>query len=420
MHNHPKFPVAALAGLASALLAVMPVAAAESFHRVEAGNTLFSIARSHGITVEALRQVNGLQGNAIQVGQRLRLPSVNLAEHHEGEDHEHDGHEGDDHHSALDTARAVAEHHEGEDHEHDGHEGDDHHSALDTARAVAEHHEGEDHEHDGHEGDDHHSALDTGRAVAEHHEGEDHEHEGHEGDDHHSALEADPPVAWGYGPDNGPRNWARLAAGFSLCGAGKQQAPIDLVASDALAVGLARPVFGWTESLGRVQADAQGVRFLPSADMTLELDGRVYALREVRMRSPSEHTLGGAHLAGELQFIHEAEDGSQAHVAVLLERASAAEQGLALPPLPTKSGKVVTLAEPFNLVAALPSDPRAFRYEGSMTVPPCSEGVKWVVLQDPLSIGPDALSTLRRLAAAAVRPVQPGNGRALLVDSGNR
>ncbi|HAZ61548.1 MAG TPA: hypothetical protein DCY89_08250, partial [Gammaproteobacteria bacterium] len=237
-------------------------------------------------------------------------------------------------------------------------------------------------------------------------------------DEHHSALPGHREVAWGYGPQDGPRNWARLSAGFSLCGAGKNQAPIDLPAGEALAVGLMRPVFDWGSTAGRVVADAQGLRFIPAAAAAgLEIDGRRYELGELRLISPSEHTLGGARLAGELQFVHTANDGGQAIVSVLLERLAANEGGVTLPQLPARGKGSIELEQPFDLAALLPADRRAFRYEGSLSTPPCTEGVKWLVLRQPLSIAKATLTALRERAAPAVRPVQPRNGRALLVDS---
>jgi len=454
MQNHSRLPVAGLVSLAAALLAAGSASAADAFHRVEAGNTLFSIAQSHGVTVEALRVANGLKGNSIQVGQRLRLPGLPLADHHEGEGHEHEegkqddehhsalnskraladeseddehgedeheeGKQDDEHHSALDAKRAVADKHEGEGHEHEeGKQDDEHHSALDAKRAVADKHEGEGHEHEeGKQDDEHHSALDAKRAVADKHEGEGHEHEeGKQDDEHHSALPGHREVAWGYGPEDGPRNWARLGAGFSLCGVGKNQAPIDLQAGEALTVGLMRPVFDWGSAAGRVVADAQGLRFIPTTAAGLEIDGRRYELGELRLLSPSEHTLGGARLAGELQFVHTANDGGQAIVSVLLERRAANEGGVLLPRLPARGEGSIELEQPFELAALLPADRRAFRYEGSLSTPPCTEGVKWIVLRQPLSIGKAMLTALRERAASAVRPVQPRNGRALLVDS---
>lgn len=331
MYSHSKFPVAGLLGLAAALLAAGSASAADAYHRVEAGNTLFSIARSHGVTVDALRAANGIDENTIRVGQRLRLPGVQLADEHEGE----------------------------------GHEGK----------------------------------------------------EGKEGDEHHSALPDHREVAWGYGPDDGPRNWARLSAGFSLCGVGKSQAPIDLLAGDALSVGLMRPVFAWGSAAGRVLADDRGLRMRPAPGAGLELDGRHFSLEEVRFLSPSEHSIGGARLAGEVQFVHSAADGTQAVVAVLLERLPDTAVGVTLPALPARGKTSRKLTEPFDLSALLPADRRAFRYEGSLSTPPCTEGVKWLVMRQPLGIDRESLAALRERAGSKQRPIQPRNGRALLVDS---
>jgi carbonic anhydrase len=450
MHRLPRFPLASLLGLSAALFATASASAADT-HRVQAGNTLFSIARAHGVTVEALKSLNGIEGNTIRVGQLLRLPGLPIADshEHEGEGHEEGEGKAKDKHSALDATRAVADEHEGEgheegegkakdkhsaldatravadehEHEGEGHEegegkAEDKHSALDATRAVADEHEGEGHEEGEGKAEDKHSALDATRAVADEHEGEGHEDdEGKEEDDKHSALPGHREVAWGYGPEDGPRNWARLSAGFSLCGAGKIQAPIDLAVSEALAVGLMRPVFGWGKVSGKMLADSQGLRLLPVGDAGLELDGRRYRLDVVRFLSPSEHTLGGARLAGEVQFVHSTPEGGQAIVAVLLERQTSPGSGVKLPGLPSGDRAGVDSGASFDLAGLLPEDRRAFRYEGSLSTPPCTEGVKWVVLRQPLGIDRTTLLALRERAAPAVRPIQPRNGRALLVDT---
>ena len=451
MAQHPRRLPFVLAALAAAML-TSPASAqpAATTHVVTKGNTLFNVAKTYGVSVADLKRLNGIKGEAIQLGQRLRIPGSfepMVAEEHHDDEHADDGEHHDDKHSALKAERAVAEEHHDDEHAEDGEHHDDKHSALKTDRAVAEEHHDDEHAKDSEHHDDKHSGLKADRAVAEeHHDDEHHEDDEHH-DDKHSALKAERAVAeehhddehakddehhddkhsandhagqaqWGYGPANGPNLWAALDEDYALCGAGQAQAPVDLNPRKSLALGLDPVDFNYDPIGGVLNKTAQGLRWEVDGKASLTVDGVNYRLEQINFHSPSEHTLGGLPLAGEVQLVHRAQDGRTAIVAVLLERAAEdASLAVELPTLPTKSGKPSKLESSFNLESLLPEDHRAYRYEGSLSTPPCEEGVRWIVFREPSKLKQADLLALREATPNKARPAQPLNGRTLMVDA---
>ena len=225
-------------------------------------------------------------------------------------------------------------------------------------------------------------------------------------------------ASWGYGTEDGPSTWTHS---FSDC-AGKEQSPIDI--NDLAATEAAqrtsnplviqfRPAARGTLSIVNnghaVQVQGDGL----TGDAT-RLDGVSYALQQFHFHRHSETTIDGEHLPLEAQFVHKAADGSIMVVAVLFEKGSSNPTlaKLAWKGLSPSAGKR-PLPE-FNPAMVLPDVRDFFFYRGSFTTPPCTEGVKWVVLREYQAV------TAVQLAAFPFernfRPVQPLNGRARFVE----
>ena len=120
-----------------------------------------------------------------------------------------------------------------------------------------------------------------------------------------------------------------------------------------------------------------------------------------------------------MHLVHESKEGTLAVIGVLIESGRENAEFIPiwhhLPPMPGESEHSEGVI--FNAVDLLPSRKRAYRYDGSLTTPPCSEGVKWFVLTTPIEMSETQIATFKSIMSGNNRPVQPLNGRKLLVDS---
>ena len=144
-----------------------------------------------------------------------------------------------------------------------------------------------------------------------------------------------------------------------------------------------------------------------------------YVLQQFHFHSPSEHTVDGRSYPLEAHFVHKAADGKLAVIGVLFEQGA---ENAALVPfwksLPPSAGAPVDLGRGgVNVAAFLPPRHDVYRYAGSLTTPPCSEGVKWFVMKDHVTASAAQIAAFRAVVKRDNRPVQPLNDRAVYADS---
>jgi carbonic anhydrase len=231
------------------------------------------------------------------------------------------------------------------------------------------------------------------------------------------AAAAAHPKHWSYGGEGGPEHWAELSADNQACSAGAQQSPIDL--SGALAATVDTPHHAWIPARGgmvinnghTIQVD------LPNAG-AIRLDGVDYTLKQFHFHHPSEHTIDGKSFPLEVHLVHASADGKLAVIGVMFE------EGAASPVLDavwaTAPGKEGKAAVAFDIDASkfMPAGASAFRYEGSLTTPPCSETVRWTVMAEPQTASPGQIAAFSALFPWNARPVQPVNRRYVLKTAG--
>ena len=218
------------------------------------------------------------------------------------------------------------------------------------------------------------------------------------------------PVAWSYDGAGAAEHWSRLKADYATCGAGRRQLPIDL--RDTIAVDLEPIHFAYRPLPFRV-VDAGRNLQLAVYGGSLALLGKDYELIRIVFRRPSETTVAGQTFVMEAQLVHKAGDGRLAIVVVLLERGAenpviqAALNNLPLDP----GGEVAPPGQTIDVARLLPDDRRYFTFMGSLTTPPCTEDVLWLVLKQPQQLSSEQLAIFARLYPPNARPVQPGWGR---------
>ncbi len=219
-------------------------------------------------------------------------------------------------------------------------------------------------------------------------------------------------IHWSYDGNSGPEHWGALHEAFGSCADGQQQSPIDL--RTARLAALTPPQISWHQSTGQIVNNGRTIQINVKAGSTMELDGKSYALLQFHFHHASEHTIGGAHYPLEAHFVHKAKDGTLGVLGVFFEEgADNPTLGQLWALAPTSEGEADEHVQ-INPAALLPANQRHWRYQGSLTTPPCSEIVDWVVYQQPIEASKIQLEAFSKVFEHNFRPVQPLNRRYVL------
>jgi carbonic anhydrase len=222
---------------------------------------------------------------------------------------------------------------------------------------------------------------------------------------------------WTYGGEGGPEHWGELGPENKPCAAGLQQSPVDL--SGAVTAKVSAPVPHWIPARGAtIVNNGHTLQVNVAEGGSVTLNGKDYALKQFHFHHPSEHTVDGKAFPLEVHFVHAAKDGDLAVVAVMFEEGQANPN---LDPLwavaPIHEGEAAISAQ-IDTLAFMPPAIGVFRYEGSLTTPPCSETVHWTVMTTPVTASPSQIAAFASLFPWNARPVQPLNRRYILKTSG--
>ena len=232
---------------------------------------------------------------------------------------------------------------------------------------------------------------------------------------------------WGYESDNGPDAWGSMDSAWALCAEGLEQSPIDLanaVETQLPAVDLDRPGEGEFEVLTQASVvdaldNGHTIQVNSKTGEKLTVDGKAYALLQFHFHAPSEHTVDGRHLPMEMHFVHQADDGALAVVGVLVEE-GAPNPGVA--PLWAQLAEAPGTETTVELRAefAEPVFPGVgsgfYHYVGSLTTPPCSEGVQWYVRKTFTTLSKEQIAEFTAVYNHNNRPAQALNERTLYLD----
>jgi len=215
---------------------------------------------------------------------------------------------------------------------------------------------------------------------------------------------------WDYQGEGGPENWGKLKPEFSACSAGKRQSPIDI--RDGIAVQLDPVQFDYKPSGFRVLDNGHTVQVNVAPGNSIEVMGRRFELVQFHFHRPSEERINGRQFDMVAHLVHKDLEGKLAVVAVLLDRGSAQPLVQAVwNNLPLEKGDEVAARSTLDLNALLPAERGYFTYMGSLTTPPCSEGVLWMVMKQPVGISPEQIGIFARLYPMNARPIQSASGR---------
>jgi len=226
---------------------------------------------------------------------------------------------------------------------------------------------------------------------------------------------------WTYAGAEGPDHWGGLSPDFAACSSGRMQSPIDIAsAATGLAVGAPGHDIAYQDVPLSILHNGHTVQMNYAPGSSMSIEGQQYDLLQFHFHAPSEHTVDGKAFPMEVHFVHKDSHGGLAVIGVMIEEGAAnAALADAWAHLPGHEAAETTIADvSINAGAILPPDGRYHHYKGSLTTPPCSEGVRWFVLSQPISMSAAQIEKFEAAAAPNARPVQPLNSRLMIGPAG--
>lgn len=239
--------------------------------------------------------------------------------------------------------------------------------------------------------------------------------------------------AWSYQGETGPEEWADLSDEYESCD-GDLQSPIDLTDADSPSEVTPSLEFSYSTTEGEIVDTGHFLQVnTPLGQLTY--NDASYELLQFHPHAPSEHTIDGEEYAAELHLVHEDEDEDRDDEDRNGENRDDEDQkdedenqqeddeDLAVigvfvevgdDPHPAFEGWNSKTSVSINPEQLLPADSSFYTYQGSLTIPPCSENVRWIVMDTPIEISNEQLATLRARYSDNDRPVQPLNDRELV------
>lgn len=218
---------------------------------------------------------------------------------------------------------------------------------------------------------------------------------------------------WAYhGHHGNPAQWGELDQRFEACAKGTQQSPIDI--RNTVRAELPALDFQYGSVSPTLVNNGHTVQVNVAPGQSLTVGDKRYELLQFHFHTPSEESVGGKRAAMVAHFVHRDAAGHLGVVAVLMQQGAtnAAYQPL-FKHLP-RAGETITVEGlSLDLAQLLPQQRGYYAYEGSLTTPPCTEGVHWHVLKQPVKLGAEQIKAFRRLFNANARPLQPIHGRAV-------
>lgn len=226
------------------------------------------------------------------------------------------------------------------------------------------------------------------------------------------AQESHPPH-WSYEGKDGPAEWSKLDKAYAACSTGKAQSPIDI--KNAKKAELPPLKFDYNAVPLNIIDNGHTIQINYAPGSTLTVGGKSYNLKQFHFHHPSEERINGKGYDMVAHLVHADAEGHLAVVAVLLKTGSSnAFLETVWKNIPTVKEKAVDVpGVTLNVKDLLPADHGYYTFSGSLTTPPCSEGVTWYVLKAPASLSADQVTAFAKIYPKNARPIQPLNGREL-------
>jgi carbonic anhydrase len=239
-------------------------------------------------------------------------------------------------------------------------------------------------------------------------------------DESHNAR----PVHWSYSEHGGPTEWAKLSPVYAACGSGHSQSPVNLLSHSTKGAAEWSVDYKTTsleithnEHVEELINNGHTIQVTTQKGSSISYDNKTYALKQFHFHSPSEHTIDGSHFPLEIHLVHQAADETLAVIAVLVQEGKHnINFDQLIKYLPDHRGeKIKNDSVQINVGINVPKQLDAYHYIGSLTTPPCTENVQWLVLKNAIQMDKEQVSAFSSRLKTNNRPVQQLNGRVVEV-----
>nr|WP_315486560.1 carbonic anhydrase family protein [uncultured Undibacterium sp.] len=215
---------------------------------------------------------------------------------------------------------------------------------------------------------------------------------------------------WSYEGDAGPLSWGKLGSANAKCDLGERQSPIDI--RDGIRVELDPINFDYKSVQFSVLDNGHTIQMTPGSGNYLNVSGKTYEMQQMHFHRPSEERINGKGAEMVAHLVHKDREGKLAVVAILMEVGEANKIIQAIwNNLPLEKKEAIKALSNIDLGELIPKRRDYYTYMGSLTTPPCSEGVLWLVMKEPIGISPEQLAIFARLYPMNARPLQKSSGR---------
>ncbi|WP_246479687.1 carbonic anhydrase [Niveibacterium microcysteis] len=219
-----------------------------------------------------------------------------------------------------------------------------------------------------------------------------------------------PHAHWSYEGETGPQNWGRMKPEFATCASGARQSPIDV--RDGIKVDLEPIKVDYKPSYFRIVDNGHTIQVTVGPGLNITVMGKTYELQQFHFHRPAEERIDGRAFDMVVHLVHKDLDGKLAVIAVLLDRGTAHPVIQTLwNNLPLEKNESYQPPVAINPADLLPADRGYITYMGSLTTPPCTEGVLWMVMKQPVQVSPEQIAIFSRFYRNNARPIQQAGDR---------
>lgn len=219
---------------------------------------------------------------------------------------------------------------------------------------------------------------------------------------------------WSYDGETGPNRWGELDPAYIACVDGSAQTPVNI--DETVKRELPDPKISYVPGSAEVVNNGHTIQANVKGENTLVLDGTSYPFLQIHFHAQSEHQIKGKHWPAEVHFVHKRDDNKIAVIGVMIEEGE--KENEAWKPYVDSLGVLegATAKVSIDWAAMLPAGKASYRYAGSLTTPPCTEGVSWVLMQESVKLSKAQIAAFQKAYSHNNRPVQDLNGRTVSAD----
>lgn len=218
---------------------------------------------------------------------------------------------------------------------------------------------------------------------------------------------------WGYEGEGAPENWAELRVEYEQCGSGQKQSPIDLATTTL--PDLENVSFDYGETAVNILNNGHTIQVDKVEGNQITIGSETYQLNQFHFHAPSEHAVDDEHYPLEMHLVHQAANKALAVVGVFItEGVENSAFATVWDHLPNEETEAIATGATVNVADLLPPEQTFYRYSGSLTTPPCAQGVTWLVMKNPVEMSAEQIADFTNIIAGNNRPLQPLNARDVL------